>query len=73
MCIKGRQEKLHDQRFTEERSKAARARRSVLPGRLYLLSTLTGEDNRWRASIKRLSYGRGGMAYAGTSGAAWCS
>ena len=44
MCIKGKQEKLHDQRFTEERSKAARARRSILPGGLYLISTLTQED-----------------------------
>ena len=55
VCIKVRQERLHDQRLTEERSKAARARRSILPGGLYLLSTLTREDNRWQASIKRLS------------------
>ena len=41
--MKGKQEKSHDQRLTEERSKAARARRSILPGGLHLLSTLTRE------------------------------
>ena len=75
MCIKGKQEKWHDQRFTEERCKVARGRKSVLPCGLYLLSTLTREDNRWRVSIECLSRGHGGMAFVieGTSGAAWCS
>ena len=66
MCIKGKQEKSYDQRLAEERSKTEE---SMLLCGLYLLSTLTREDNRWRASVGCLSRGRGGMVFAGISDA----
>jgi len=64
VCIKGKQEK---SRMTNDwRRKGGRFHeggKQEWMKRTYRLSTLTREDNRWRASIKCLSWGCGGTVF----------